>query len=282
MKIDNVYNQDDTLLRSVGLGLTKTLSKHIRWINRFENNHKTRVLVNFYLSLANDEEFILDAAVDDIVGTRVEGITNIVPRGIVSATNFSVVSSEFANPNQFISKSTHINDKYKKIYSKIKAVPVKITYEVKIILNSLLDIYKCWEKTVEALFNYHFFRIEYEGVPIDCVLELPDENDITFPDESSIDSDSNKELTFNISVSTYLPIFQINTEDLEICDNDDEIDWERLGIKRPDENYCENLVAGGATKRVYWYNIISEISDYRIERTKADGSPKKWNKFNIK
>jgi hypothetical protein len=63
-----------------------------------------------------------------------------------------------------------------------------------------------------------------------------------------------------LEVQTYYPIFNINTDDCEVCDNDDDIDWNFLGVDRPtvDNNNCEGL------KRGYWH---SNFVDIRSKKT---------------
>ena len=132
----NKYNYDDTFYRMVTISLCRTLNKQIRWINYFEkddgNSGKFRVLVPFFTNFPGDERFAFDAFVDDVVDKRVELNTDYIPRGEINLVSFSPTSEEFANPNQYISKNTIINNQQRKILSKIKAIPFKFNFEVKI------------------------------------------------------------------------------------------------------------------------------------------------------
>ena len=175
----NINNYDNNFLRIVSIALARTFNKSIHWINYFEeNNTKIRVLVPFYLSLVGEENFVLDTFTDDIVGKRVALNTDQIPRGIFSLKNVSQRSSDFANPNQYLSQKTKINSELRKIISKVKAVPVTINYELKITVENNRDLGECWSKLMYTFFNYMFFRFEYYGLPIDGYFKLPDDQSI--------------------------------------------------------------------------------------------------------
>lgn len=251
MQIDNTYNYDGAYFRMVGISLAKTFSKGIRWINRFEDK-KIRVLVPFYLSLAGDERFVLDAFTDDVVAKRVELNTDQIPRGVISLKSINTSGDEFANPNQFLSKEVKINNKLRKIFSKTKAIPVEINYDISIVVDTELDVYRVYEKILKVLFNYMFFSIDYFGMKIDFVLNLPDDKEIVLARNDGMDNaDTKKFVNFSVTVKGYYPDFFIDTDDYEVCSNDAEINWENLGMLPPSETAdIPNI------KRVYWKNYI--------------------------
>lgn len=110
--ISQEYNFDDNFLRMVSVSLIKTLHNTISWINVFSDK-KIRVVVPFYLSVAGQDRFVLDAFVDDIPNSRIELNTDQVPRGVVSLTSFSSDTSQFANPNEYLKNKRVINGKLK-------------------------------------------------------------------------------------------------------------------------------------------------------------------------
>lgn len=256
--INEQYNFDDNFFRMVGAALVKTLHTSITWINYFHDK-KMRVVVPFYLSIPGSEKYLLDAFVDDIVDSRVELNTDQIPRGIVTFNSFSSDITQFANPNEYLVNKREVNGEMKSFLQKTKAVPVKINYEVDIVLNSEMDVLKCSEKLLNTLFNYMFFNIDYFGMKIDAVFGLPDDKDVEIDREQSLDSDVKKHIKFQLTVETYYPIFMIekdryiDIDDFIICDNDDELDWDRLYKKRPDEMSVDDI---STVRRVYWKNYI--------------------------
>jgi len=300
---------DDQFFRMATIALAKTMNKSIRWINYFEpqNDKETgrkRVLVPFYTSLTGDERFNLDTFVDDVVDTRVTMNTDQMQKGVITLTNIASRSDEFANANQYLAKKTEINNILRKVISKVKAVPVTINYDIEIHLASQNEVDKCSQKIMTFLFNYMFFNIDYYGIKIDAIVTLPDDKTIEIPREITMDSDRKKTIKFSLEVKSYFPIFRIDTDDLIICDNDNEIDWDYIGIPQPTEDFLQSVkdynasygnmnIKGGpggsdeiegmtAINRVFWEDFLHKngqqesINEERNTEEKAH--PENWKK----
>jgi hypothetical protein len=240
-KIDQSFNYNNVFFRMLNISLAKTLNNRLRWINYFSDEKKC-VTVPMYLSMAGSERFLLDAFVDDVTGNRVELNTDQIPRGIITLESISTASSEFANPNIYVPKNTKIHDLYTKVITKIYAIPILARYNIEIRVDSEIDVYKLLEKIMDLLFNYRFFNMDYFGIKIDNVLELPDDKQIKLPRDGdiSLDSDNVKSVTFSLDVRTNYPSWQVDTDEVE-CEN---IEFENI-------------------KRVYWENYIYDASIYK-------------------
>jgi len=259
-------NFDDTYLRMVGVGLTKTLGRCITWINYF-NDTKRRVVVPFYMSMTGNDRFVLDAFVDDIVDSRIELNTDQIPRGIVTFTGFETITSEYANPNTYLSKRAVINGEMKAFLQKTKGIPITVNYDIDIVLMTEIDVYKCSEKIMNMLFNYMFFNIDYFGIKIDAVFSLPDSKNIEIvKDAVNLDSDTKKHIKFTLVVKTYYPSFFDDTDDYIICDNDNDIDWSRMCKTRPSEKDPNDLAK---IRAVYWKKWIWDMN--YLNDAKPDG-----------
>lgn len=244
--MDNSHDYDNKFFRMVTVALARTMNRSIRWINYFEPSNanetgRKRVTVPFYTSLTGEERFVLDSFVDDIVDTRVTMNTDQFQRGQITFNSFNSRSDQFANPNQYLSQKANINGRLKRVISKVKAVPISINYDIEIQLATQNEVDKCSQKIMNLLYNYMFFNIDYFGIKIDAVLQLPDDKTIEIQREINMDSDRKKFIKFPLEVQTYYPIFKIDVEDLIVCDNDDEIDWDYIGISRPTDDYLESI-----------------------------------------
>jgi len=269
MHIDEEYNYDDNFIRMATIGLCRVLATKIRWINRWSDGKKIRVLLPFYTSFAGQERFMLDAFVDDIASTRVELNTDQKQRGIIVFKGGSQRDDEYANPNQYLSKETKINNEFKSIVSRTKAVPISLSYDVEIRLDNEWEANICYTKILDALYNYRFFNISYFGMRIDAFFKLPGDAGIEIPREINLGSDNTPTIKFSLEVVTYYPVFTVLTDDFEICDNDNAIDWNFLGIKKPDGS--EISTADGALKRVYYYhNLLDNSTKNEIIKEKED------------
>jgi hypothetical protein len=236
INFNNDFNFNNVFFRMLSISLARTLNRRIRWINYFKDE-KICVTVPMYLKMIGSERFLLDSYLDDITDQRVELNTDIIPRGIIQPTSYSVVSDEFANPNIYIPKNTWLRDKYTKIITKVRAIPIRVSYDIEIKLDSERDIFKCSEKILDLFFNHFFFNMDFFGIKIDNVLELPDDRTIKFPDEiPGLDADTEKSLTFTLEVRSHYPSWMVDTDEVE-CDNTE----------------FENI------KRVYWKSYIHDM-----------------------
>ena len=268
MNVGYKYNYDDNFVRMTTIALTRVLTTKIRWINHWSDGRKHRVILPFYTSYAGQERFMLDAFVDDITGNRVELNTDQKQRGVITFKGGSQRDDEFANPNQYLSKETKLNDEFKSIVSRTKAVPITLSYEVQIRLDSELEVYTCYEKILDALYNYRTFFIQYYGMRIDAFFKLTPESGIEIPREVSLSSDNTISIKFSLDVNTHYPVFTVYTDDYEVCDNDDSIDWNFIGIPKPG---TEEMPVNLSLKRTYWYhNLLENRTKDEIIKEKED------------
>lgn len=251
-EIDQTYNYDDLFIRIVSVALGKTLSKSIRYINHFSDK-KIRVVIPFYYGFIQ-ENFLIDTFVDDILGKRIELDTTQRPRGIIRLKNWSPVSTEFSNPNQYLSQKTNINNELRTIISKVRAIPVNISYDIEVLLATQGDAEKVMQKIFNSFFNWQFFRIEYFGLNIDAVFTLPDDANIEIsPDNVDFNqNDRYTKVTYSLNIRTYYPSFKVDVDDLQVCDNDDEIDWDKLDVPKPEEDYINMVKKYHDDKGVDW------------------------------
>lgn len=275
MHIDDDYNYDDNFVRMVTIALAKVLGTKLRWINRWSDGKKIRVLIPFYTSFAGQERFMLDAFVDDIASTRAELNTDQKQRGVITFKGGSQRDDEFANPNQYLSKQTKLNDEFKSIVSRTRAVPVTLSFEIQIRLDNEWEVTTCYTKILDMLYNYRFFYISYFGLKIDAFFRLPSDSGIDIPREINLGSVDTPTIKFSLEVSTYYPVFTVLSDDYEICDNDSQIDWNFLGINRPDGSEISNSV--GSLKRVYWYHNLLDGDKEEIIKEKEEGRQNEIN-----
>lgn len=246
--IDEEYHYDDNYFRMVTISLARVFHSKVRWINRFENK-KIRVLIPFYTSIAGQERFLLDAFVDDIPDQRVEMDTTQKQRGIITFNGVTSIDDQFANPHQYISKTSKINDEIRTIWSRTKAIPITSSYNIKIRLDNEGEIYTCVSKLLDTLFNYYFSSFDYFGLKIDLFFKLPADKTIEIIREQNLSSEITPTINMSLDVETYYPVFQTNTDDYEVCDNDNKINWKLLGVDRPTGD-----ITDVGLKRVNWYN----------------------------
>ena len=134
----------------------------------------------------------------------------------------------------------------------------------------------CYTKILDMIYNYRFFNISYFGLKIDAFFRLQPDSGIEIPREINLGSDDTMSIKFSLEVQTYYPVFELLSDDYEICDNDSEIDWDFLDIPRPDGSSLKN--SDGALKRVYWYhNLLDKKTKEEIIEEKEQNRQNEIN-----
>lgn len=275
-KMDKNFNYNNVYFRMLNISLAKTLNKRIRWINYFSDEKKC-VTLPIYLSFVGSERFLLDSYLDDITGERVELNTDQIPRGIITPTSFTSVSDELANPNIYIPKNTKIHDKYTKIITKVFAIPIIVNYDVEIRVDSEIDIYKASEKIMNLFFNYRFFNMDYFGIKIDNILELPDDRSIQLPRDSdiSLDSDNVKSISFSLNVRSHYPSWRVDTDEVD-CENTEFENIKRVYWKsyiHDMDKLDDDLPLNPNLKKIENFDKMGDFSENNPEYTKFDETP---------
>lgn len=237
--IGHQYNYDNVYLRMITVALGKTLNRKLRWINYF-SDEKRCITLPFTYRLFGQERFLLDSYLDDITDKREELNTDQIPRGVISLTSFNSVSDEFANPNIYIPKDCKIKNEWKRIITKVKAIPMQMSFDVEILLDDVRDVWVCSEKIMEGFFPYYFFNMDYFGIKMDIVLQLPDDKQVEIPSEGDFTSDKKKTIKFPLVVKSYYPVWTVDTDNVE-CYNEE----------------FENI------KRVYWQSYVHDMEKLR-------------------
>jgi hypothetical protein len=209
MPIGERFNFDDVFFRDLTVCVLDTLEGQVKWINRFSSGD---VLVNvpFYYSLAGDERFLLDTFTDDIASNNrfQELNTDIIPRGHITLNNFSIKSDEFANPNVWLRMVVENEEEIRKVLTKVRAIPITATYDLEILLNSEIDIFKCSQSIMDTLWAYKFMYFEYNFMSIDAVILTPDTPSVEMVREKTLDNDNSIKMKMTLSVETYYPAFR--------------------------------------------------------------------------
>jgi hypothetical protein len=207
--IGESYNFEDVFMRDLTACVLDTLENQIKWTNRFTSGD-VFVNVPIYYSMTGDERYLLDSFSDDIVSDSryVELNTDQIPRGHLTYTSLNIKSDEFANPNVWLRMVVENEEEMRKIITKVRAVPVSVTYELTILLSSEIDSFKCTQALMDTLWLYRFMYFEYNFMNIDAVIIMPDNNQIEMQREKNLESDNNIRLKCTFNVETYYPAYR--------------------------------------------------------------------------
>lgn len=203
------FNMEDVFFRDLTVCLLDTLEGQIKWVNKFSSGD-VNVNVPFYYSLSGDERFLLDTFSDDVVSENrfVDLNTDIIPRGHITMTGFNIDSDEFANPNVWLRMVVENEIEIRKILTKIRAIPITVSYDLEILLSSEIDTFKCSQAMMDTLWLYKFMYFEYNFMNIDAVILVPDSNSIEMSRDINMTSDTSIKMKISFEVKTYYPGFR--------------------------------------------------------------------------
>lgn len=203
------FNYEDVFFRDLTVCVLDTLEDQIKWTNRFTTGDYF-VNVPIYYSMTGDERFLLDSFSDDIVSDSryVELNTDVIPRGHLTMTGFNIKSDEFANPNVWLRMVVENEKEIRKVLTKVRAVPISVTYDLTILLTSEIDSFKCSQCIMNTLWIYRFMYFEFNFMNIDAVMTLPDTNSVEMSREKNLTSDNSIKLKVSFTVDTYYPAFR--------------------------------------------------------------------------
>lgn len=212
MPINDRYNFDDIYFRDLTVCLLSNLENKIKWTNVFESGSKD-VGCKIYYSLTGNEDYLMDSFVDDIASEerKVELNTDMYPRGHVTLNGMRIKSEEFANPNVWLRMVVENHEEIKNVLSKVRALPIMVNYELSILVNSEIDIFKASQSIMNTLWMFKYMYFEYNFMNIDAVLVVPDENQIEIQREHNLGTTDEKKLTISFEVHSYYPAFNQNT-----------------------------------------------------------------------
>ena len=259
--IGEKYNYENVFLRDLTICLLDTLEGEIRWVNRFSSGDR-EVNVPFYYSMVagDSERFLLDSFSDDVVSENryTELNTDKIPRGHLTLTGFDILSDQFSNPNVWLKTVTETNDEVRKSLTKIRAIPVSVKYDLTILLNNEIDIFKCSQSIMDTIWIYRFMFFEYNFMNIDAVLLVPDSNQIEINRETNLTSDNTVKLTLSLEVQTYYPAYK--KPKFEGTSKDDKNKtWSNSYTYDPfDPNNKDVIIY---PKRTKWYNNLIELKN---------------------
>jgi hypothetical protein len=250
------FNMDDVFFRDLTVCVLDTLEGQIKWVNRFSSGDHL-VNVPFYYSMVGDERFLLDSFQDDIVsGNRyVELNTDIIPRGHITLKSFNILSDEFANPNVWLRMVVENEKEIRKLLTKVRAIPISVSYDLEILLSNEIDIFKCSQAIMNTLWLYRFMYFEHNFMNIDAVMLLPDNNSVEISRDANLSSDNKVKMTVTLDVHTYYPAYNrniLNPSNIKNELNDDDSG----GGGDNNNNIDDSNYFMYAPKKTKWFNNI--------------------------
>lgn len=215
----NHFNYSDVFLRNLQLALLHHLNKKLT-IDYITNDEICSYTIPFFLGSFSgagerfwQDMFQSDERNNTITNKYVEGDVSPVPRGVVTMDTITLNPSEFTN--KFIPANVTKKDwktgQVKSISTSVNVLQMNITFSVIVKCNTLIELYKVWERFLNEFYKIHQMEFNYDGAMMTCWVGFGENTDIKNTYEFSFADVKEKEIGFNIEVQCYYPVFDKTT-----------------------------------------------------------------------
>lgn len=220
-KFNDKKNFSEVFLRNVIVGFLGFLQGKFNIITSSNENGKKSINVPVYYSFTGKNRYILDAFYDDIPDKRVQSNTDQIPRATIKLDSWNIKNDEFTNPNVWVEVEKVLNDEIFEFATQLKAVPIKLNFNLEIIVENEIDIFKLWEEYMKTIWIYKYFNFTYHRIPIQAVFNFIGDTDNEFVRDFNFgDANVNRfKMNYSFEVHTFFPLFDINRNNIKEYNN---------------------------------------------------------------
>ena len=211
------FNFHDSKIRNVIIAVVSEFQKKIKFKQYTSNNVYDIHEVPFYYSLTGAEDFLIDHFMSPNYSVYAENKLDKnyepVPRGVMSLSSIEIDSGSLINKHIRTSIPKKVDETTYKMYSyETVIIPLNMSFEVRIICNSNLEMFKITEAIIASMYKTHPIIIDFGGYRVKGHVNLPE----SFEQEKTLEftySDKKQyDITFSVEVTTTMPIFDEKTE----------------------------------------------------------------------
>ena len=203
------YNWDDVVLRYVIVAQLADLREKIYFYNRVSETEKKKINIPFYYSVTGNERLLLD---EFLFRAEAEGKAggdyDVVPRGVIQLDSASIDSAQLTNKFVRTQFAKEYDGQLKTFAMETQLVPMTMTFNVTVVTNSILEMFKATESLISKLYKNNTFYVDLGGFQVQSVYSLPEQFDRDQLFEFALDDKQNYNITFSLETQTYLPVFE--------------------------------------------------------------------------
>lgn len=211
-------NTDDVFFRTVMIGVLNLLNHSIVLkVTSNETDVPTDYKIPFYFSQGGDERYMQDFYTSwfECVPTTADGNYDKVPIGLVSLQDIGINAANLDSRFSHGERTKEEDGEIKQYYSNIMLVPIALTFNVVIKIDTWLHALIVAQKVIEAFWKAQAFGVQYDGGRAECQIGFPDSMDAITSKLINYSYPGIQEplsLTFILELETYMPIYDSTTE----------------------------------------------------------------------
>lgn len=212
------FNTDDVFLRSLIIGMLRTLNEKLTYTQVNDQQQVLEVFVPFLYSMTGDESFLQDFFLhyEDCDGNDVfaEGNYDVIPRGIVNLTGVQIDTSALTNGYvRATYNQEDVKGQMRAFSSYLKSIPLTGTFSVVIKTDTLLDAFKLFQSTLLTFYKVTQFSFEYGGMKIPVQVGFPESYDNDKQQEFTYQTIQKRiQFSFNLQFQSFYPQKDLTTE----------------------------------------------------------------------
>lgn len=212
------YNTDDVFLRALIISFVRALNDKITYFQVNDKQEVIEIFIPFFYSLAGDESFLQDQYLNyyDCEGNQVqaEGNYDVIPRGIVILNGVNIDAASITSKHVRTTYTIEDTSGEMKAFSAYtNQIPLTLDFSIRMRADTMLDVFKIFQSTLETFYKILSFNFEYSGSRISAQCGFPEQynNDKQF-EFSYGNSQQWIETSFNVSMETFFPQRDKSTE----------------------------------------------------------------------
>ena len=216
------WNKDDSVIRHIIVGLLADLNNKVFYYIQRTNEEREMVKIPFHYAITGSEEFLYDNFLQDSLldpeNKVAMGNYNKLPIGILNMTSMSIDSAALVN--KYI-RGTYVKEMpdqtVRSFVSQFQMIPVNMSFDCTIKVDSLLDQFKISEALIKNLYKNNQFNIDAGSLTegtfrLASYYKMPEDSTVEKPIEFSFNDLKQYTITFSIEMLSFIPSFEKSDE----------------------------------------------------------------------
>lgn len=207
-------NSDNVFFRALVVAFINALNERIRYDVIVSPTESRPFSLDFYYSIVGDGRFIQDNFInmDNCKFDFADGNYDPIPRGVVNISGIEMPEDSLTNNYVRMEYQKLVNGAMKTFSAQAIVVPLRVQFQVDIIVDILLDYFRIAQVAFSEFFKTIPFSFRYESIRIPARAMIPAPLPGEKPYSFNYGDDQRIKMSFSIEVETYLPVIDATTE----------------------------------------------------------------------
>lgn len=214
---NNEFNYHDSKIRSIIVSVLGEFQNKLKIRQYTDSNEYEEFIVPFFYSLTGADDFLLDHFMtpdySELSSQELENNYEPIPRGVLTMTSLEIDAGSLINRHVRVSIPVKVDETTYKMYSyETMIVPVNLSFDIRIVCNSNIEMLKITEKLISDMYKTNNFYVDFGGYHVRGSMNLPESFEREQLFEFGFTDKKQYDITFSVEVSTSFPVFDEKSE----------------------------------------------------------------------